>query len=283
MDLMFDVPTPLEFFASLVQDDSDFALLEAAICLAQDEYPEVDVQSVLEEVDQLQARLKRRIPADAGPLHKLRLLNQFFFQDLKFGGNVNDYYDPDNSLIHVLLHTRRGIPISLAVLWMELAQGLGLAVRGVGFPGHFLVKVNLPMGQVLIDPMSGRSLSREELAELVEPFRQGGGFGDDMDAPLGLYLQTSPPREIIARMLRNLKEIYRNQDDWQRMLPVLERLIILLPESWQELRDRGLAYAELGQVPAAILDLEEYLLHASDLADVQAVADQLDALRRLRD
>ena len=120
---------------------------------------------------------------------------------------------------------RRGIPISLAVLWMELAQGLGLAVRGVGFPGHFLVKVNLPMGQVLIDPMSGRSLSREELAELVEPFRHGGGHADDMDAPLGLYLQTSPPREILARMLRNLKEIYRNQNDWQRMLPVLERLI----------------------------------------------------------
>lgn len=283
MDLMFDVPTPLEFFASLVQEDSDFALLEAAICLAQDEYPDVDVESVLEEVDQLLARLKRRIPADAGPLHKLRLLNQFFFQDLKFGGNVNDYYDPDNSMISVLLHTRRGIPISLAVLWMELAQGLGLTVRGVGFPGHFLVKVNLPMGQVLIDPMSGRSLSREELAELVEPFRLGSGQGEDMEAPLGLYLQTSPPREIIARMLRNLKEIYRNQNDWQRMLPVLERLIILLPESWQELRDRGLAHAELGQVPAAILDLEEYLLHARDLTDVQAVADQLDALRRLRD
>lgn len=283
MDLMFDVPTPLEFFAALVQDDSDFALLEAAVCLAQDEYPDVDVETVLEEVDQLLARLKRRIPADAGPLHKLRLLNQFFFQDLKFGGNVNDYYDPDNSLIHVLLHTRRGIPISLAVLWMELAQGLGLSVRGVGFPGHFLVKVNLPMGQVLIDPMCGRSLSREELAELVEPFRHSSGLPDAMDAPLGLYLQTSPPREIIARMLRNLKEIYRNQNDWQRLLPVLERLIILLPESWQEVRDRGLAYAALGQVPAAILDLEEYLQHARDLADVQVVAEQLDALRRLRD
>jgi regulator of sirC expression with transglutaminase-like and TPR domain len=283
MDLMFDVPTPLEFFASLVQDDSDFALLEAAICLAQDEYPEVDVQSVLEAVDQLQARLKRRLPADAGPLHKLRLLNQFFFQDLKFGGNVNDCYDPDNSMIHVLLHTRCGIPISLAVLWMELAQGLGLAVRGVGFPGHFLIKVNLPMGQVLIDPMSGRSLSREALAELVEPYRHGGGQTDDLDAPLGLYLQVSSPREIIARMLRNLKEIYRSQNDWQRLLPVLQRLIILLPQSWQELRDRGLAHAELGQVPAAILDLEEYLLHACDLTDVQAVAEQLDALRRLSD
>lgn len=281
MDLTFDVPTPLEYFSSLVRDDRDFALLEAAISLAQDEYPEVDVQSVLDEIDQLQARLKRRLPADAGPLHKLRTLNQFFFHDLKFGGNVNDYYEPDNSLIHVLLHTRRGIPISLAVLWMELAQSLNLAVRGVSFPGHFLVKVNLPMGQVLIDPMSGRSLSREELAELVEPYRRRHGLSDDGDAPLGLYLQSTPARDILARMLRNLKEIYRNQRDWQRLLAVQQRLLILLPESWSEVRDRGLAYAELGQVREAVVDLEAYLLHARDLVDVQAVADRLDSLRRL--
>ena len=281
MDLTFDVPTPLEYFAALVRDDREFALLEAAISLAQDEYPEVDAQTVLDEIDQLQARLQRRLPADAGPLHKLRTLNQFYFHDLKFGGNVNDYYEPDNSFINVLLHTRRGIPISLAVLWMELAQGLGLSVRGVGFPGHFLVKVNLPMGQVLIDPMTGRSLSREELAELVEPYRRRTGLSDDGDAPLGLYLQTTPSRDIIARMLRNLKEIYRNQRDWPRLLAVQQRLLVLLPDSWPEMRDRGLAYAELGRVREAIADLEAYLLHARDLVDVQAVADRLDALRRL--
>jgi regulator of sirC expression with transglutaminase-like and TPR domain len=280
MDLMFDVPTPLEFFAALVQDDANFALLEAAISLAQDEYPEVDVQGVLDEVDQLQARLQRRLPSDAGPLQKLRLLNQFFFSDLKFGGNVNDYYDADNSFIHVLLHTRRGIPISLAVLWMELAQGIGLSVRGVGFPGHFMVKVNLPMGQVLMDPLCGRSLSREELAELIEPYRRRSGLSDDMEAPLGLYLQTTPQRDIIARMLRNLKEIYRNQRDWQRLLAVQERLLILLPQSWPEVRDRGLAHVELGHGPEAIADLETYLLHSSDLVDVQAIAEQVDALRR---
>ena len=98
-----------------------------------------------------------------------------YFQDLAFAGNVNNYYDPDNSFIHILLHTRRGIPITLAVLWMELAQGLGLSVRGVGFPGHFLVKVNLPMGQVVIDPIDGKSLSREELSERLEPYRRPDG------------------------------------------------------------------------------------------------------------
>ena len=137
--------------------DADFPLFEAAISLAQDEYPDLDVQHVLGEVDQLLARVKRRIAADARPFQKLRALNRFFYHDLAFCGNVNNYYDPDNSFLSVVLRTRRAIPISLAVIWMELAQGLGLAAWGVGFPGHFLVKVMLPNGQVVMEPLNGQS------------------------------------------------------------------------------------------------------------------------------
>lgn len=280
MGLSFATPSPLDYFASLVHSDGDFALFEAAVSLAQDEYPELDVQSVLDDVDLLLARIKRRLPQDAAPLQKLRILNQFFFNDLGFGGNVNDYYDPDNSFIQVLLRTRRGIPISLAVLWMELAQGLGLSVRGVGFPGHFMVKVNLPMGQAVIDPVSGRSLGREELAEKLDPFRRRTGMVDEFEVPLGLYLQAALPREIIARMLRNLKEIYRTQEDWERMLAIQERLVVLLPEAWSEYRDRGLAHAELGNTDQAVADLECYLVHAENLVDVDAIADRVDELRR---
>ena len=123
MAMQFDVPTPLAYFANLVESDEQFPLLEAAACLAQDEYPELDVQRVLGDVDQLLARLKRRLPADASALQRLRLLNQFFFRELSFGGNLNDYYDPDNSYLNAVLRTRRGIPITLAVIWLELAQG----------------------------------------------------------------------------------------------------------------------------------------------------------------
>ena len=125
MSLQFTAPTPLEYFRMLVQSDEQFPLLEAAASLAQDEYPDMDLQVVLGDVDQLLARLKRRIPVDAAALQRLRTLNQFFFRDLSFGGNVNDYCDPDNSYLNVVLRTRRGIQISLAVLWIELAQGLG--------------------------------------------------------------------------------------------------------------------------------------------------------------
>jgi len=282
MQLNYAVPSPLEYFATLVRSDEDFPLLEAAISIGQDEYPDLDVQQVLGEVDQLLARLKRRVPADAVPLQKLRAINQFFFRDLSFRGNVNNYYDPDNSYVSVVLKTRCAIPISLAVLWLELAQGLGLAARGVGFPGHFMVKVNLPKGQVVIDPMDGQSLSREQLAERLEPFRRRSGLVDEFEVPLGLYLQATPAREIIARMLRNLKEIYRTQEDWPRMLAVQDRLVILLPQAWAEYRDRGLAHAELGHSAEAVDDLEQYLANVEEALDLDAISARVAELRRAR-
>jgi regulator of sirC expression with transglutaminase-like and TPR domain len=280
MRLNFEVPSPLQYFASLVQSDEHFPLFEAAICLAQDEYPDLDVQQVLGEVDQLLARLKRRLPADASALQRLRALNQFFFRDLSFGGNINDYYDPDNSYLNAVLKTRRGIPISLAVLWLELAGGMGLNARGVAFPGHFMVKVNLPKGQVVIDPFTGQSLSREELAERLEPFRQRSGLLDEFEVPIGLYLQSVPSRDIISRMLHNLKEVHRNQQDWQRLIAVQDRLIVLQPEAWPEYRDRGLALAEQGQASRAVPDLEIYLDHAEDALDLDLIAERLARLRR---
>ena len=281
MPTPFDLPsaTPLAYFAALVKDDDSLPLLEAAASIAQDEYPELDVQTVLHEVDELISRLRQRCPADAGALQRLRLLNQFFFRDLGFGGNVNDYHDPDNSFIHQLLRTRRGIPISLAVLWLELAQGMGLKARGINFPGHFLVKVNLPEGQVVIDPFSGQSLSREELSERLEPYKRRNGLVDDFDVPVGLYLQASPVRDILARMLRNLKEIHRTQEDWLRLIAVLDRLLVLQPDAWVEYRDRGLAWVEMGDVKLAAQDLEIYVANAEDALDRDEISDRLNALR----
>jgi regulator of sirC expression with transglutaminase-like and TPR domain len=275
----FPAPTPLGYFAALVGDDDSFPLFEAAASIAQDEYPDLDVQQVLGDVDQLMARLRRRHPDATDPLQRLRALNQFFFRDLGFGGNVNNYYDPDNSYLNVVLKTRRGIPISLAVLWLELAQGLNLKARGVNFPGHFMVKINLPNGQVVIDPFTGQSLSREELSERLEPYKLRNGLVDDFDVPVGLYLQAAKPREILARMLRNLKELHRAQEDWLRLIAVLDRLLILLPDAWVEYRDRGLAWAEMGDVRLAVSDLDMYVAHTDDLLDRNAIEMRLRELR----
>ncbi len=280
MHLPYDTPTPLEYFATLVASDEQFPLLEAAASIAQDEYPGLDVQQVLGDVDQLVARLKRRIPADAPPIQRLRALNQFFYRDLHFAGNVNHYHDPDNSYLNAVLRTRKGIPISIALLWLEVAQAIGINARGVSFPGHFMIKINLPKGQVVMDPLNGQSLSREDLSERLEPFKRPSTVLDDFDAPLGLYLQSAPPRDVIERMLRNLKEIHKNQEDWPRLIAVQDRLIVLLPKAWGEVRDRGLAHAELGYHTQAVSDLETYLAYAEDALDIDAIAERVGELRK---
>jgi len=280
MNLSLNVPTALEYFAALVHTDADFALLEAAISLGQDEYPDLSVGQVLGEVDQLLARLWRRIPADAGPLQKLRTLNQFVYRDLNFAGNFNNFTDPDNSYVHVVLRTRLAIPISMAVIWLELAQGIGLKARGVAFPGHFMVKVNLSEGQVVIDPLTGQSLSREELAERLEPYRELTALVEQQEVSMGLYLQAALPREIIARMLHNLKQIHAAQEDWARLIAVQDRLIVLLPTNWPEYRDRGLAHAEVGHAGHALEDLETYLANADAAMDRSAIAARAAELRR---
>ncbi|MDZ4294246.1 MAG: tetratricopeptide repeat protein [Hydrogenophaga sp.] len=276
----FSAPTPLGYFAALVGEEDAFPLFEAAASIAQDEYPDLDIQQVLGDVDQMLSRVKRRCNADAGPLQRLRTLNQFFFRDMGFGGNVNNYYDPDNSYINAVLRTRRGIPITLAVLWLELAQGMDLKARGVNFPGHFMVKVNLPNGQVVLDPFTGQSLSREDLSERLEPYKRRNGLVDDFDVPVGLYLQAATPRDIVARLLRNLKEIHRTQEDWLRLIAVQDRLLILLPDAWPEYRDRGLAWAEMGDLRLAVSDLEVYVEHSDDTLDREAIAQRVQELRR---
>ena len=280
--LTFETPTALEYFATLVADDASLSLVEAGVSIAQDEFPQLDTQAVLAEIDALAAKLKRRFPADAVPVQRLRWLNRFFFHELGFAGNVNDYYDPHNSYLHLVLETRRGIPITLAVLYMELATQIGLTARGVSFPGHFLVKLRMhtgrQQGEVVIDPFTGQSLSRDELDEMLAPYKRNRGLQGEFDVPLGLFLQAASAREVLARMLRNLKEIHRGANDSARLLHVLQRLVVLLPQAWEERRDRGLAYAELGHAEAAARDLALYLEHADDAADRAMVAARLAAL-----
>ena len=271
----------LDYFGLLVADDQQFALLEAAIAVAQDEDPSLDPSSVLARIDGLAQRLKRRIAADASASQRLRLLNHFFFRELGFEGNVNDFYAVGNSYLHRVLDSRRGIPITLALLLMEIGTQLGLKMSGISFPGHYLVKCSLPQGEVVIDPFSGRSLSREDLDERLQPYRQQQGLVGDFEVPLGLFLQSATPRETLTRLLRNLKEIHRSAEDWPRLLSVMDRLVRVVPQDWSERRDRALVMAELEQWAAAVEELDLYLSHEPHADDAQALTERLAELRRL--
>ncbi|MEO7008021.1 MAG: tetratricopeptide repeat protein, partial [Caldimonas sp.] len=165
----------------------------------------------------------------------------------------------------------------LALVYVELATQIGLDAQGVSFPGHFLVKLRMPQGEVVIDPFSGRSLSREALDEMLVPYKRGAAGGRP-DVPLGFFLQAASGRDVLARMLRNLKEIHRGAEDWARLLPVTERLVILLPEIAAEHRDRGLAYAALGCDKAAADDLAFYIEQAPEAPDRDVIARRLALL-----
>jgi regulator of sirC expression with transglutaminase-like and TPR domain len=271
----------LEYFRTLVAEDGHFMLLEAAAAVAQDDDPSVDAMSVVARVDELGARLLRRLASDAAAQQRLRLLNHYFFKELGFGGNLNDYYAAANSHLHRVLESRRGIPITLALIYIELARGVGLKVQGVSFPGHFLVKCSLPQGEVIVDPMNGRSLSREELDERLLPYRQQRGLVGDFEVPLGLFLQAASPRETLARLLRNLKEIHRAAEDWPRMKQVMERLVLVLPQDWSERRDLALVQAEMELWVEAAEGLQAYLRECPQADDAPALQERLQELRRM--
>lgn len=227
-------PSPLDYFATLVSDDDSLSLTEAASAIAQAAYPELDLAALQTDLDQLAQRLRQRLPADAEALQRVRALHQFFYRDLGFGGNVNDLRDPDNSHLHAVLRRRRGLPIALAVLYLELAGQIGLQVDGISFPGHFLLKLHLPLGEAVIDPVDGRSLTRAALEERLEPYlghearfglESGMGVGD----LLAEYLQPASAREILARMLRNLARLHREDGNLPHLLQIQQRQVVLEP------------------------------------------------------
>lgn len=276
--MRYAAPTPLEYFASLVAQDAGLNLFEAAVSLAQDEHPQLDVQAVLADVDGLARRLRERLAPETPPPDRLRQLTRFFHGELGFAGNLNNYYAADNSFVHRVLQTRRGIPITLAVLLQELGEQAGLRMSGVAFPGHFLVKCRIGLGEVVLDPFTGEALSPSRLDERLAVYRQGSGLPDDMELPLEFFLRAATPRQILARMLRNLKEVHRAARDWTRLLAVQQRLVVLLPGDAAERRDRGLVLDALGAHAAAADDLAFYLARCGDAADAPALQTRLAEL-----
>lgn len=280
MSLNLEVPTALEHFACLVEHDAGFPLLEVATSLAQVAEPHVDIQDVLYQVDLLASRLRKKIPWGASAIQRTYVLNEFFYETLGFAANTNDFTNPGNSFLHQVLHSRRGIPISLAVLWMELAWGAGLKVDGISFPGHFYVKIYVDEGIIIQDPLTGRGMTQSMLAERLEPFRESWDLSEEDMPPLHLFLTPATGRETTERMLRNLKTIYSaDTESSSQLLAVLDRLIILCPQDWSSFRDRGLALAQCGLRQAALQDLQTYVRNAAAPQDLPLIEAHIELLR----
>ncbi len=276
---------PLEPFVELLKgDDERIDLARACLLIAQDAYPALDVERYLAELERLAPRLRGRLPRTAGAEEKVVALNQFLFGDLGYTGNAEDYYDPRNSYLNEVIDRRTGIPITLSVLYMELGRRIGLPLEGISFPGHFLVRLPLRGGMLVIDPFAGgEPQSEDELRERLERVipREATGGIPVRELPLEQFLEPASHRQILARILRNLKSIYRQAEMPERMLAVLNRALIVSPGSSSDLRDRGVVYERLQCYRAAQRDLTDYLAREPDADDVDEIRARLIELASL--
>jgi len=247
---------------------------EAALAIAAEEYPALDAAACLAELDRLGERVRRRAPAPLRAATTLKAVREVLFDEAGFRGNEKAYYDPRNSYLNEVLGRKLGIPISLSLLFIEVARRAGLGLAGVGFPGHFLVKLAPEHGpDVFIDAYNGGELLTAD--ECVARFR-AVSQGRDFDPR---YLQAVTPQQILGRMLHNLKRIYVEQNDDVRAYWIIDRLLLLTPDAPDEIRDRGLVSARLGLKPAAARDLARYLEHEPAADDAAEIRDLLASLR----
>ncbi|MBE0626674.1 MAG: tetratricopeptide repeat protein [Burkholderiales bacterium] len=266
----------LERFSALLCRE-DFCLAEACLLVAQGAYPELDVAHYLARIDALAAAVKGRVAGDAFAEQKIVALNRHLFTELGFRGNALDYYDPRNSYLNQVLERRAGIPITLSILYMEIGRRLGLRLQGVSFPGHFLVKLRVTGGQLVLDPYCGGEAQSE--SQLRARLAQVLPLGEADAQPLSQFLQAATPRQILARLLRNLKGIYLQSEEAQNMLEVMQRMVMVAPHAAEELRDRGLAYLRLDCFRAALADLQDYLERRPDAPDADEIRGRAAALR----
>jgi len=267
----------LDRFAELVSRDQ-FNLAEASLMLAQDVYPGIEVSAYLERLDEIAAAIRGRLAGDAFAEQKVLALNYYLFNDMRFCGNVEDYYDPRNSYLNDVIERRTGIPITLAILYLEVGKRIGLNLKGVSFPGHFLVKLEVRRGQLVLDPFTGGEAQSE--AELRQRLAQVLPSRQAENTSLDPYLEAATPRDIVARVLRNLKNIYMQSGKLENALAVMHRMLLVVPESAEELRDRGFLYQRMECFRPALSDLQNYLRRRPEAPDAIEVHGKVVELKQ---
>jgi regulator of sirC expression with transglutaminase-like and TPR domain len=262
-------------FAELVAGDAPFDLVEAALWVAAEEYPGLVIERELERIHLLSAEGARRVYSLRNPFARLDSLRSYLFEELKFGGNADDYNNPLNCYLNEVLNRRLGIPLTLSLLFMEVARAAGFEPRGIGLPGHFITGVTFEGRSILVDPYhAGRVITEEDCRQLVgRTTGRPSLFRREM-------LVGSDDRSIMARLLLNLKHMYVECKDYARAVSVVDRLLLLTPDDMTEIRDRGFLQAHLGEPAKAIHDLETYLTRSPSAADARSVRGRVSWLRR---
>jgi len=259
--------------------EENINLAEAALVIAACEYPALEVDVYLERIENMAGSLRRRLRPDIGTAESIIALNHYLFEELGFTGNAAEYDDPRNSFLNDVIDRRVGIPITLSLVYLEIGRRIGLALHGVSFPAHFLVKCVTRDGAIVLDPFAhGASLSLGALRQRVKSL-QGGV--DPAPGIVKSMLAAAGNREILARMLRNLKGIYLHRKELAKALATAERILVLSPEAAEEFRDRGRIYLDLECFRAALGDFQHYLCLKPQAADAGLIRAKVEELRKV--
>ncbi len=259
-------------------DDAALPLLGTALLIAQDEYPGLDAGFYDALVQSHAADMRTEIEAIDHWSLKMQAINRHLFEELGYAGDHTAYYDPRNSYINEVFERRLGNPISLAMVQMEVARRLGIPLDGISFPGHFLVRLPVDDGFLVMDPFNrGRPLDVDELRQRARPHLAGDMPDDDA---LSQILNPASHRSILMRVLRNLHGVYKDGEDWERATRSADRLLKLSPNDADALRDRGLGYLQLGHSGGARVDLARYLQLNPQADDAMTVRARLIELGR---
>ncbi len=255
--------------------DSDVDLALGALLIAAEEYPQLAPELYLRRLDLLAEKVRDRLADETATLLVMQELSRVLFEEEGYRGNADAYYNARNSFLNDVLDRRLGIPLTLSIIYLEVGWRLGLPLEGVNFPGHFLVRYMGEALRLLIDPFQGGEVRFEDQAqELLDRVY-------DRQVKLkSEYLRAASRKDMLVRLLDNLKGIYMNARDDARALAAVERIILMRPTAWEQVRDRGMLLARIGRVDEAIVDLQRYLSTAPDATDAERVRLLLDELAR---
>ncbi|MBD0266700.1 MAG: SirB1 family protein [Cyanobacteria bacterium Co-bin8] len=271
-------PARQRFYQEIQQPEEQIDLAAAALYIAQENYPDLEVEAYLNALDTMADEVRERLPQEAYPLKIIRTLNQYLFTDLGFKGNTDDYYDPRNSFLNEVIERRTGIPISLSLVYLEVARRIDFPMAGVGLPGHFLIRPTLEEMAIFVDPFhEGEILFEADCRDRLQAIY---GEGAKLQPE---HLEVISPKALLARLLSNLKIIYLHHRDRIKALGTMDRILLMFPNAAPELRDRGLIYYQQGRLTEARYDLELYLYERPDAADAFEVRQVIEQIERVKD
>jgi regulator of sirC expression with transglutaminase-like and TPR domain len=255
-----------QFYCEVNQPEPQIDLAKAALYIALEEYPTLEVEAYLNALDTMAEDVRDRLPVESYPLRIIQALNHYLFTDLAFSGNAEDYYNPENSYLNRVIERRVGIPITLSLIYLELAKRIDFPMVGVGMPGHFLVRPSQGEIEICVDPFNqGEILFVQDCKERIQELFDGNvAFQPE-------FLDAVSKKQFLARMLSNLKMIYLNQGQMSQVLAAIDRILLLFPNTPHEQRDRGLIYYQVGRWIEARQDLENYLDNQPQARDADLV------------